>query len=83
MHLSINKTVVEDILYTDISDHFRIVILKDSAVVFNHEKEKKQDLLEIQINEKGNYKFLITDENEKEAVLDDVSIAAFIIVLRK
>jgi len=65
MHLSINKTIVEDILYTDISDNFRIVILKDSTVVFNHEKEKKQKQLEIQINEKGNYKFLITDENGK------------------
>ncbi len=65
MHISINKTVVEDILYTDISDNFRMVILKDSIVVYNHEKEKKQEQLEIQINEKGTYKFLITDENEK------------------
>ncbi len=65
MHISINKTVVEDILFSDISDNFRIVILKDSTVVFRHEKETKKEQLEIQINEKGNYKFLITDENEK------------------
>ena len=65
MRLSINKTVVDEILFTEISDNFRIMILKDSTVVFNHEKEKKQDTLEIQITEKGSYKFLITDEKEK------------------
>lgn len=65
MNIVINNTVINKILYDDISDNFRVMILKDSVVVYNKEPEHKVDNLKIEVKEPGNYKYVITDEKSR------------------
>ncbi len=65
VNLSINKAVVQQILYSDIADTFRMIILQDSTVVYKNDAMVKKDSILININTSGDYKFLITDTNEK------------------
>ncbi|MFZ1633261.1 MAG: hypothetical protein WAT43_05250 [Chitinophagales bacterium] len=62
MHVMINKTVVENIMYSNIGERFRIAVVKDSVVVFKDDKAKRSENFNVEIKEPGEYKFVINDE---------------------
>ena len=65
MHLTVNQTVVNDILYNDITDPFRLMVLKDSTIILKNDNAHKQSSLVVDIKEPGKYNYLISDANGK------------------
>ncbi len=65
MQFMINQSLADKILYSELHDHIRITVLKDSIKVFEQDYEQKQDAFEITLPDAGNYKYLITDRETK------------------
>ncbi|MFI5172854.1 MAG: hypothetical protein ACHQFW_10710 [Chitinophagales bacterium] len=81
MNIMVNNSVINKISYGDISDDFRITILKDSTVVYNRESEHITGDYKIELNEAGNYKYVISDEQSRAFAADfvvnsDLSVAS-------
>lgn len=80
MNIVINNTVLNKYAQGEISDKFRMTILKDSVVVYNNDDETFADNLNIELKEAGNYKYVITDMQSRAyaagfIVNEDLSVA--------
>ena len=65
MNLMINKTMVDKVLYSDLNDKIRIMVLKDTLVVYDKKNLNKKDTYDITLKDAGEYKYLISDETTK------------------
>lgn len=79
MNLMINKTMVDKILYSDLNEKIRVMVLKDTIVVYDKKNVSKKESYEITLKDAGDYKYLISDETTKAfagkfTVKDDGSV---------